>query len=848
MYSLFMPEVSDLLKKRLDYFSSLSIENTYSLLSSSPLGLSSDQASKKHLQYGQNLIRDKKRFEPLLKFLSGFKSPLIIVLFIVIAASFLTGEGMDAIIVGLMVLLSVTLNFVQEYKADSAAQKLKQRVAVKVHAIRDGSPVELDSSEITVGDILELNAGDLIVADARLITSKDFFVNQSSLTGESFPVEKNKDAKDINNIIYCGTNVVTGSGSAVVLKIGEHTEFGKIAKELSKEKNENEFTRGVNSFSVMILRVIIFFVLFIFLVNAIVKQDILQSLMFSIAVAVGLTPEFLPMIMSVTMGIGSVKMAKNGVIVKKLTAIPTFGSLDILCTDKTGTLTEDNIKLVKYTNLSGFESEEVLLLAYLNSFFQTGITNPMDQAVQNFKKINVAAYEKLDEVPFDFERKMMSIVAEKDKNRVLITKGAPEKVFEICDSYILDGTLHTLDVNNSENLIKQYYDLSNEGYRVIAIAFKEVSQENRVYTKNDEKGLTLMGYTSFLDPPKEGVKASIDALEEMGIEMKVLTGDNELVARKICKDVDIAIKKIMLGSEVAEMSDDELRVRVGEVSIFARVSPDDKNRVIKALQANGRVVGYMGDGINDAPSLKTADIGISVENAVDVAKESADIILTRKSLDQLVQGVLEGRKIFSNTMKYIMMGISSNFGNMFSVLGAVIFLPFLPMLPIQILLNNFLYDVAQVTIPSDNVDGDFLRKPKKWDMGFIKKFMFIFGPISSFYDFVTFFMLFVLFKFTGGSFQTGWFMESLASQTLVIYFIRTKKIPFIQSSPSLPLLLSSLLVVTIGWLIPYLSFGKHFGMTPLPLYAVGSLLLVVLTYLATVQLGKHLFYKQVKNW
>ncbi len=843
-----MPDVTELLKKRLDYFSSLSINDIYGLLSSSPNGLTSDQAAKKHLQYGQNFIRDKKKFEPIIKYLLGFKSPLIIVLFIVILVSFLTGERANASIVGLMVLLSVTLNFIQEYKADTASQKLKQRVAIKVHAIRNGLPIELDSSEVTVGDILDLNAGDLIIADARLITSKDFFVNQSSLTGESFPVEKNKDAKDINNIVYCGTNVVTGSASAIVLKIGEHTEFGKIAKELSVEKDENEFTRGINSFSVMILRVIIFFVLFIFLVNSIIKQDILQSLMFSIAVAVGLTPEFLPMIMSVTMGIGSVKMAKNGVIVKKLTAIPTFGSLDILCTDKTGTLTEDYIKLVKYTDLKGGESQDVLLLAYLNSSFQTGITNPMDQAVQKYKKIDISAYKKIDEVPFDFERKMMSIVAEKGGDRILITKGAPEKLFEICSSYVLDGKEYPLDLNNSEDLIKQYYDLSNEGYRVLAIAYKKISPEDRVYDKNDEDKLTLVGYMSFLDPPKEGVKASIDSLEEMGIEMKVLTGDNELVAKKICRDVDITIKNVLLGSDISKMSDSELKMQVLGVTIFARVTPDDKNRIIKALQANGRVVGYLGDGINDAPSLKTADIGISVENAVDVAKESADIILTKKSLDQLVQGVLEGRKIFGNTMKYIMMGISSNFGNMFSVLGAVLFLPFLPMLPIQILLNNFMYDVAQVTIPSDNVDADFLRKPRKWDMGFIKKFMFIFGPISSFYDFVTFFILFVLFKLSNGSFQTGWFMESLASQTLVIYFIRTRKIPFIQSSPSLPLLLSSVLVVVCGWLIPYLPLGRYFGMVPLPLHAVLTLVLVVLVYLVTIQVGKMVFYQKIKDW
>ena len=842
-----MPEPSDLLKKRLDYFSGLTIEELYGLLSTSSKGLTSEQAEKKHTLYGQNVIKDKRRFEPLIKFLSGFKSPLIIVLFIVIAVSSLTGQRADALIVGAMVLLSVTLNFFQEYKVDSAAKKLKDRVSVRSKVIRDGAHVELTASEITVGDILVLNAGDLVIADCRLISSKDFFVNESSLTGESFPVEKQKDAVDIHNIVYCGTNVVTGSGLAVVIKIGEYTEFGKIAKDLSKKETENDFSRGINSFSIMILRVIIFFVLFIFLVNSLIKQDILESLMFSIAVAVGLTPEFLPMIMSVTMGIGSVRMAKNGVIVKKLTAIPTFGSLDILCTDKTGTLTEDKIKLVKYTDLGGKDSEDVLLLAYLNSFYQTGITNPMDQAVQNYKKIDVSSYIKIDEVPFDFERKMMSVVTEKDGNRIIVTKGAPEELFKICDHFILNGKKQVLDVSNSEGLIKQYYDLSAEGFRVIGVAYKEVVSENRVYTKEDEKGLTLVGFTSFLDPPTESAKSSIDLLEAMGIEMKVLTGDNELVAKKICESVDIIVKKILLGYQIDDMSEEELKIKVGETTIFARVSPDNKNRIIKALQANGHVVGYLGDGINDAPSLKTADVGISVENAVDIAKESADIILTNKSLNQLAEGVLEGRKIFGNTMKYIMMGISSNFGNMFSVLGAVIFLPFLPMLPIQILFNNFLYDIAQLTIPSDKVDDDFLKNPKRWSMDFIKRFMFMFGPISSFYDFITFFVLYGVFKFSNGAFQTGWFMESLATQTLVIYFIRTKKIPFIQSAPSKPLLLTSLLAVTFGWIVPFTSLGKYLGMAPLPLYAVMALVLIVLLYLITVEFGKHIFYKRIEN-
>jgi Mg2+-importing ATPase len=495
--------------------------------------------------------------------------------------------------------------------------------------------------------------------------------------------------------------------------------------------------------------------LFIFGVNATFKHDLLESLLFSLAVAVGLTPEFLPMIMSVTMSIGSIHMAKKGVIVKKLTAIPTFGSLDILCTDKTGTLTEDKIKLVRYIDVDGKESHNVLLFTYLNSYFQTGTTNPLDEAVKDFKGIKIDNFTKIDEIPFDFERRMMSVVVDEHDSRLLITKGAPEEVIKKCFSYWDNGVQMALNTADREKILIQYTLLSNEGYRVIAVAEKSLHKETKIYTVDDERDLILAGYAAFLDPKLPDSKLAIDALEDMGIEIKVLTGDNDLVTKRICSEVDVHVKGVLLGDEIEKMTDIELREKVKDTTIFARVDPNDKSRIIKALKDLGHVVGYLGDGINDALSLKTADVGISVENAVDVAKESADIILTNKSLKTLYDGVIEGRKTFGNTMKYIMMGLSSNFGNMFSVLGAVLLLPFLPMLPLQILLNNILYDAAQLTIPSDNVDSEFLKKPKRWDMKHIHNFMYIIGPISSIFDYTTFIVLYFVFHMSESGFQTG---------------------------------------------------------------------------------------------
>ncbi|OGG01460.1 magnesium-translocating P-type ATPase [Candidatus Gottesmanbacteria bacterium RBG_16_52_11] len=803
-------------------------------------------------KYGHNSVVQEKFRPVIIEFLLNFRNPLILILLCIVAVSLFLGETIDALIVLGMVIMSAVLNFYQEHQANIAARKLKNTVAHTSCVLRDGIADEIPAVNIVPGDVLKLNAGDMIPADARIVQAKDLYINQSVLTGESFPVAKSGGAMDISqpdislftNMAFAGTSVISGSATAVVILTGVRTEFGKVAEKIAAAGETNEFTKGVGDFSVMILRIILLFVLFIFLVNAFIKQDVLQALTFSIAVAVGLTPEFLPMILSVTMSKGSQNMAKKGVIVKRLTAIPTFGSMEILATDKTGTLTEDRITLVKYLDYDGGDSEDVFLSAYLNSSFQTGITNPMDEAVMKFKSADISAYRKIDEIPFDFDRKRMSVIVEKEGSQILITKGAPEEVISVCSRVEESGSGRELDTQHRQNLENAFSALSSDGFRVLAVAQKVITDKKAVYSKSDESGMTFVGLAAFMDPAKSGVKESIDELEEMGIEVKVITGDNELVTRKICSTAGIEIKGMLLGHESDSMNDEQLYRKSLETTVFTRFSPGQKERVIKVLKDRGKVIGYMGDGINDAPSLKAADVGISVSNGVDVAKESSDIILTRKSLHELKNGVIEGRKTFGNTMKYILMGLSSNFGNMFSVLGAVIFLPFLPMLPIQILLNNFLYDVSQVAIPTDNVDQDFIRRPRRWNMIHIRNFMFIFGPISSVFDFLTFFVLFLFFRQMPGSFQTGWFLESLATQTLVIHIIRTRKLPFIQSTAGKFLSISTAAVVAVGWIIPFTGFGKYFGFTPLPPAVMLLLAGIVGLYLVTAELGKRVYYRK----
>lgn len=826
--------------------STLSADDLCRRFQTSKNGLTDTEAAKRLLQYGPNTISDKKEIGIVLEFLSHFKSPLVLILAIATGISLYFGEIVNSIIVIVMILASVCLDFFEEHSAGNAAKKLKEKVISTATVVRSGDIKEVKMAEVCVGDVLFLSAGDLIPADSIVIEADDFFVNQSALTGESFPREKYPcgiGTDEESHALFLGSSVVSGTSRAIVFAIGKQTEFGKIAETLLKKQEKSDFEIGINNFGLLISKIILFLVLVIFLVQALMHRDILESLLFAVAIAVGVTPELLPVIMSVTMAKGSQRMARDGVIVKRLSAMPNFGSMDILCTDKTGTLTEDKIELVNFTDALGNKNEQVLLYTYLNSFHQTGVKNPLDKAVLDFEKCNIDAYKKVEEIPFDFVRKLMSIAVIGPEGRTLITKGAPEEIIAKCTSYKNGNVQNNLTKEIESKAISHYESLSAQGYRVLAVAIKLNIEEKKQYTKNDESDLTFVGFVSFLDPTKKDVKRVLTELEHYGIAIKIITGDNEFVTKKVCEDVGLSIKAILLGKEISTMTDDALRIRAQESTIFARFSPDEKNRVITALRSSGHVVGYMGDGINDAPSLRTADVGISVNTAVDVAKESADIILTQKGLESIVRGVIEGRRSFGNTMKYIMMGLSSNFGNMFSVLGAVFYLPFLPMLPIQILFNNFIYDVSQVTISSDNVDQDWVRTPRKWDLKRLKHFMYTFGLISSLFDFATFILLFSVFHVTESLFQTGWFMESLATQTLVVHIIRTRKIPFLQSRPSAWLFFSTFICLAIGWIIPYTSVGTLLHFAPLPLPIVFIIIGLVIIYLFLVEIGKRIFYR-----
>ncbi|KAA9040620.1 magnesium-translocating P-type ATPase [Ginsengibacter hankyongi] len=835
-----------ILTAALDYFSSVSTrEIVEKLESNEERGLSNEEAALRIKEFGKNTIESKKHKHFLVELLSHFKSPLVLILTVAAVISYSLGETINASIILFIIVVSIAIDFYQERDARNAAEKLKQSVKSKAQIIRDNVQIEVFHEEICLGDIIMLSAGKIVPADARLLFAKDFFVNQSSLTGESFPAEKKSDVTnidkpnlpDLSNIVFMGSSIISGIAKAIVVKTGAATEFGKIAANLIQPETETDFSKGIKEFGYLIMKVTIVLVLFIFLINAVLKHDLLESFMFSLAVAVGLTPELLPMIMAITMSKGSAHMAKKGVIVKRLSSIPSFGSMEVLCTDKTGTITEDKIHLVKYVDKEGNNSEYLLLLAYLNSFYQTGIKNPLDDAVVSFQKVDINNYIKKDEIPFDFVRKRMSVVVTYQNRNILICKGAPEEIFKSCL------------INDQDKVAanKQYEMLSNDGFRVLAIATKETGADE-IFTKEDECEMELKGFIAFLDPPKMDAYEMIAALNTIGVEVKIITGDNLLVTQKVCEQIGLTVKGFMQGHEVNDITDEALQRRVKDVTIFTRFSPEQKNRIIMSLKKHHHAVGYMGDGINDAPSLKTADIGISVNSATDVTKDAADIILTQKDLMVLKEGILEGRKTFGNTMKYILMDLSSNFGNMFSVAAATMFLPFLPMLPVQILINNFLYDTSQVTIPTDNVDESYIKKPQRWNLKMIYSFMFIFGLTSSIFDLLTFYLLYKYFSVDEAQFRTGWFMESLATQILVVFIIRTRLVPFKQSNPGKKLVMSVLFCLAIGWLLPYLPFAPRIGFDKLPGQVILFIIAIVAIYLFTAEFVKRFIYHRfLKN-
>ncbi|MGD0329829.1 MAG: magnesium-translocating P-type ATPase [Nitrososphaeria archaeon] len=840
------------------------IEEVFSKLGTSKSGLTSLEAKNRLQTYGLNELAKKRRRAGFIELLIHFRSPLILILLIAGLIAGLTGDLTDATIIFSIVVVSVGLDVYQESKAENAAEALRKRVATTATVLRDNSKKEVNLSDVVPGDIIFLSAGDMVPADARLINVKDLNINQSALTGESIPVEKTEaslnakteELTEWNNYIFLGTSVVSGTAEAVVVETGTSTEFGKISKRITARAPPTEFERGLRRFGSMIMEITLFLVLFVFFINAFffTNRGVLESLLFAVAIAVGLTPELLPMVLSINLSKGAIEMSKKGVIVKRLAAIQNFGNMDVLCTDKTGTLTENKLTLEQHLNLEGKEDEKVLLYLFLNSYFQSGLKSPLDNAIMKYKDIDVSSYLKIDEIPFDFFRRRLSVVVSNKGQRFLITKGAPEDIIKFSSYCEVDEKIFDLTNEFLSKIEEKNRDLSSKGFRILGVSYKKIKEEKTSYSINDEVDMVFLGFAVFLDPPKESAKESIQLLIKNHVELKILTGDNELVTKTVCEQLGFPIKRIVLGREVAEMHDDALSRVVEEANIFARVNPEQKNRIINALKNNKHVVGFIGDGINDAPSLKISDVSISVENAVDVAKESADIILLNKDLKVLNEGVLEGRKTFGNTMKYINMAISSNFGNMFSVAGSSFILEFLPMLPTQILLNNLLYSVSETTIPTDSVDKEYIERPKKLDISYIIRFMAIFGPVSSIFDFLTFFALLYLFHASISipfsispqyihQFQTAWFMESFITQTLVIFLIRTRA-PFYRSKPSNLLLFSSLTVIAVALIIPFTPLASPFGFAiPPPVFFL-VLIMVVGSYLLSVEVIKRWFVRR----
>lgn len=821
-------------------------------------GLSAAEANRLLSEHGPNELVAANRAGNVIQILRLFANPLVIILLIASLVSGLLGERVNASIIVLMVLFSVALNFFQTYRSQRAAERLRQQVAPTATALRDGEWVEVLRRDVVPGDVIRLLAGDLVPADARLLEARDLHVNQASLTGESLPAEKEavtveptkRDPVEDRGMVFLGTSVVSGSATALVVATGGATTFGDIAARLAARPPETEFERGTRAFGLLIMKTVFFLVSFVFLVSAALRHDPFESLLFAIALAVGLTPEFLPMITTVTLAQGAVHMARQKVIVKHLEAIQNFGSMDVLCSDKTGTLTSGDTVLDQHVDPFGNAAERVFLLAYLNSFFETGVedslnkailrkggASPLDLAIVKHDHPDIGRYQKLDEIPFDFERRRLSIVVKAGEDRLLIAKGAPEGVLAVCSEYEVDGRTFPLDTEVLQARCKSTYEaLCTDGFRVLAVAYRTMPHQSS-YSAADEHDLVLAGYVTFFDPPLEDAAEILESLRRDGVVVKILTGDNELVARHICSRVGLDAGRIVMGEDLDRMTDAALAQVSEQATVFARVSPAQKNRIIIALKNRGHVVGFLGDGINDAPSLHAADVGISVSNAVDVAKDAAQIILLEHNLRVLHSGIIDGRKAFGNVMKYLLMGTSSNFGNMFSMAGASLFLRFLPMLPTQILLNNFLYDLAQVTIPTDNVDPSFMRKPRRWDIGIIRKFMLYIGPISSVYDFLTFFIMLKVFHASETLFHTGWFVESLATQTLVLFVIRTGGNP-LRSRPSVPLTITTLAVVIAGIVLPFTPLGEVLGFTPLPATYFLFLMGMTVSYLLLVEIVK----------
>ena len=789
-----------------------------------------------------------------------FKNPIFLILISCAIVAGFFGEPTQSLAILSMIILSVVLGFLNEYRAEKTIEDLKQKVSLKAIVIREGKTYEINSKLLVPGDLVSVYIGDIVPADMRIVELKNLHANEATLTGESFPVEKHSEKIDIQhpivqqltNYLFSGTVIAEGNGRGIVLSTGKNTELGSISRSLIRPHPETEFQRGVKNFGTMILTLSLGLAIGIFTLNLIVGRPLIDSLLFSLAVSIGLVPELMPAIVTICFSQGARRMAKKQVIVKRLVSIEDFGSMNILCTDKTGTLTEGRIALKDYWSLKNGKDTKTLTYAMLcnNAIVGEKITgNTMDvaiweYAVKNGAQGNTKPYSKVDEIPFDYQRRMMSVVVKNSGERILITKGAPESVLPKCQ--YVEAVGHREEFGTFLDPINtKLSDLSAAGYRIIAVAYRNV-EDKKSYSTEDESDLTILGFLTFTDPAKEDAHQAITTLKKIGVDVKILTGDNELVARKICEEVKVPCMGVISGSDLTQMSTTQLRKVVEETTIFARVTPEQKLDIIKALKTNGHVVGYMGDGVNDAPALYEADVGISVDAAVDVSKDAADIVLLQKDLLVLANGVEEGRRIFGNTIKYVLMGTSSNFGNMFSAAVASIFLPFLPMLPMQILFMNLLYDIANMAIPTDNVDEEYTKVPRRWDISFVRKYTLFFGPFSSLYDFLTYGIMLFVFGATEGLFQSGWFVESFWTEVLVMVVIRTRRIPFFSSQPGKWLTILTLSCVVFGTILPFTVLGSFLGFVPLPVEYWMLLVLMVATYLFLVDAGKVFFYKICK--
>jgi P-type Mg2+ transporter len=832
-------------------FWSISAADIFKRLQVKETGLTTDEAKKRLRSNGANRLKPQKRSDVFTLLIGQFKSPIILILLIATGLSLFLHNLVDASIILTIVIISGLLGFWQEYSASNAVEKLLAIVQIKAAVLRDGNESEIPVEDIVPGDIVILNAGDMVPGDCLLLESKDLFVDEAMLTGETFPVEKSVSVLPVEtalaqrtNAVWMGTHIVSGTAKALVTLTAKNTEFGKVSERLKLKAPETEFEHGIRRFGYFLGEVTLILVVIIFAINVYLQRPVLESFLFSLALAVGLTPQLLPAIISINLAHGAKKMAQKKVIVKRLASIENFGSMNIICADKTGTLTEGKVQVESAIDVNGGASEKVFLFAYLNASFETGFTNPIDEAILAYRKIDLAEYQKKDEIPYDFLRKRLSIAVTHGNAHLMVTKGALTNILEVC-STAESSEGNIIDLASMQGQIQKHFEeYSNLGFRTIGVAYKNLPTESPI-KKSDENDMTFLGFLTLFDPPKANITETIASLKKLGVSLKIITGDNHLVAASLSKKMGLSDTKIISGPELRQMSDEALLRRVDAVDVFAEIEPNQKERIIIAMRKVGHVVGYMGDGINDASALHAADVGISVDTAADVAKDAADIVLLDKDLGVLVEGVKEGRTTFANTLKYVFMATSANFGNMFSMAGVSLFIPFLPLLPKQILLTNLLTDFPEMTIATDRVDDEMVDHPRRWDIKAIRKFMITFGLVSSVFDYLTFGLLLLVLRANEGQFRTGWFLESVISASMIVLVIRSRK-PFFRSKPGKYLLLATLSIAVVTLILPFTSVGNVFGFSPLSFSTYLYLLLIVVVYIIAAEFIKTIFYKKVK--